>query len=689
VYEGSPIVSSSNGILYVYLKPLQQGSSGYYFNGTLMAISDGRKMWEMPLTSHNISYPAWWSGNSYDQPHLSDTMVYARGDKVYVFHDYNETVIGENGTILWSIGDVSAPAPVDEHGFMYIMRTPSPQAGSLRYPFSDYVPDHRAPSNVIEAYYPNGTLYWEYHTKRPLAVQNDPRSVEYTSATLPLYYNGMIYAPMYDSITALYANGTTRWTKAYEWDDFTFDWPFDANNLTDSQKSEIDAYERMYASYNFLPGMSQNGITIRLSLYNPMPFDPAGNVYLQCTSDIPSHGGFSGIQRMYLLAIGPDGQEISRTYMYAQLYVAARDGMGYATGDTLSRNESPEYVNTGHLAKGVADLMQETLVAIDMASGQELWNYTFSVSSPAVVTLDKNNVGALIGGYEAEEAISNLDKNESEIPRTSFGPMATRGSLRVFPCNNTTYVSYQSMNYETPIIPGKSKCAYGGGIYAFDKNGTLLWHKSMLPFYPMRVTQNGTVFYQTPDGKIGVTNTGIAAGFTLTALLYLFLRFLCVGAVARAKARLSKNDNRNCVLEFIIKNPGSSLYEIARGTGINLGTVRYHLFILGINRKITASQTDGKFVRYFTNSGTYSKDEQLILSLMRREAIGRTLGLMLEKPGISNVEIAKELDIKESVVSRHIKELAERSIIEKGADGYAVKDEHRQAVADMVRHFFS
>jgi predicted transcriptional regulator len=211
----------------------------------------------------------------------------------------------------------------------------------------------------------------------------------------------------------------------------------------------------------------------------------------------------------------------------------------------------------------------------------------------------------------------------------------------------------------------------------------------MLPFYPMRVTQNGTVFYQTPDGKIGVTNTGIAAGFTLTALLYLFLRFLCVGAVARAKARLSKNDNRNCVLEFIIKNPGSSLYEIARGTGINLGTVRYHLFILGINRKITASQTDGKFVRYFTNSGTYSKDEQLILSLMRREAIGRTLGLMLEKPGISNVEIAKELDIKESVVSRHIKEHAERSIIEKGADGYAVKDEHRQAVADMVRHFFS
>jgi hypothetical protein len=76
------------------------------------------------------------------------------------------------------------------------------------------------------------------------------------------------------------------------------------------------------------------------------------------------------------------------------------------------------------------------------------------------------------------------------------------------------------MNYENPVVLGTSKCAYYGGIYAFSINGTLLWSKPIRPISPIDITNNGTIFYMTPDSKIGVTNTGIAAtGFTLTILI--------------------------------------------------------------------------------------------------------------------------------------------------------------------------
>lgn len=690
IYMSTPIVSASEGILYVYMKPTQDGSSIYFMDGALMAISGGKELWELSITSHKASALAPGSSDQYVQ--YGDARAYASGDRVYVFHDYNETVISKNGTILWNIGNVSVPTAVDEQGFVYFVRSPGPQDGSLKYPYNVYIPDYREPSGTIYAYYPNGTPYWESHAENPLLLN------QYVSDTLPIYYKGMVYAPMYNGIMALYQNGTVKWTKTYKGDDFKFNWPFDLNNLTESQKSDLKAFNRYVTAQDLEPGILLNDILlndikVKLRLYSAMPFDLQGNVYLQYTSSIwiPSNTSYPLLS---LITIGPDGKEISRTYMYEYTYRAAKDGVGYATEDMIRWSESRQYLipNAGYVPLNVIDLAPDKLIAYDIESGKELWNYTFIVKDPTVVTLDNSNVRTLLDRYTAEDAINNSGVNVTERWHSSLGPIVSRESLQISPGDNVTYASFQSLNYEDPIVLGQSKCAYLGGIYAFDKNGTLLWHKSMPPLVTntMYVTQNGTVFYQTPDGKVGVTNAGIAAGFTLTALLYLFLRFLCVGAVARAKARLNKNDNRNCVLGFIVNNPGSSLYEIARNTGINLGTVRYHLFILGLNHKVVASQTDGKYVRYFTNSNSYSKEEQLILSLMRRDAMGKVLGIMLKKPGISNVEIARELDIKESVVCRCVKELSEKGVIAKEPTGRgcSVEESQREHVVAAMRRIY-
>ena len=171
----------------------------------------------------------------------------------------------------------------------------------------------------------------------------------------------------------------------------------------------------------------------------------------------------------------------------------------------------------------------------------------------------------------------------------------------------------------------------------------------------------------------------------ISALAYMFLRFFMVGAVARAKGRLNKNENRNTVLQYIVDNPGATATDIAKGLRVNIGTIRYHLFILTMNHRVVTYKADNKYLRYFTNAGTYSKEEQTLLSLMRRDPLRKTLHAIAEKPGLSGPELAEKLNVSTTAAHRDITLLARRCLIEQvpGNDrgyGYTIKDEHREHV---------
>ena len=76
--------------------------------------------------------------------------------------------------------------------------------------------DYRVPSAVVDAYYPNGTLYWCAY----------PGSLIYRQYLddehLPLYNNGTIYVPLENGIIAYDRQGREKWTKTYNADDFSF-----------------------------------------------------------------------------------------------------------------------------------------------------------------------------------------------------------------------------------------------------------------------------------------------------------------------------------------------------------------------------------------------------------------------------------------------------------------------------------
>jgi predicted transcriptional regulator len=255
------------------------------------------------------------------------------------------------------------------------------------------------------------------------------------------------------------------------------------------------------------------------------------------------------------------------------------------------------------------------------------------------------------------------------------------------PGNDVIYVHTVSYNFEYPVVFNESKCAYVNVMYALDRNGTLIWQKPVGSRVTLMEAKNGTVYYSTGDGKVNAAKIDAAAGIALLAIAYVVLRFFFIGSVARAKGRLNANENRNAVYDFILENPGSTLYDISRTLGMNIGTVRYHLFILGMNHRIVAYHTGVKYVRYFTNSGSYSRAEQSIISLVRRDVMRKILGLLIEKPGLSNMQIAHALNTPESSVSKYMKELSFEGIVMKCPTGsYSIKAEYQPLISNALEH---
>ena len=391
---------------------------------------------------------------------------------------------------------------------------------------------------------------------------------------------------------------------------------------------------------------------------------------------------------LYLMAIGPDGKEIARDEVYSDVYAAAKDGIGYGT----SMDASHEY-NFPTVVSGLADLRSESLIAYDIGSGKVKWNYTLPVTDPVVVTLNESNVGGIIPSDILNRSVYQVNNMSTFNDTLGNVNISLIDIPEVIPGDGRIYVQYRSINYQSPIILGQSKAAYISGVYALDENGSLLWNRTVsASAYDMNVVNNSTILYRNGDGRLVLTHSGAAIGFALTAILYIFIRFICVGAIARAHSRINKNENRNAVYDFIAKNPGLTMYEVSRGLKMNLGTVRYHAFILGMNHRIVPYKDDGKYVRYFTNSNSYNSEDQLIVSLMRREAMGKVLGYIMTCAASSNAEMAHGLGIHESIVSRSVKELAEKGVIVKETYGtksvYTIVDAHRERVASAMRRIY-
>jgi predicted transcriptional regulator len=705
--KSTPTVASYNGTLYVYARPRyyinytydNDTGSAYLYNGnyngnpvnpiipnqylkenesdsTLLAISSGGSvMWTAPMPFDDTQ----------------SIFIYPSNNRVYAGYSGNLSVLDTNGSLLYRVTAINnsyvlAPEAIDESGDIF----------TVEYSDTGMIAGS-APNYTVVAYYPNGTLWWQKDLNGSVWQQEYDANVNPEYMTLPIYENGILYIPSENGLVTLYPNGTELWSK-----DFT--------------------------SY--------------VELFGKMPFDSQNNIYMvEYTRPIAG-----STQVVYQgVRITPSG-DISYFNLSNGNYklVSAYDGIGYYSDYGWDDNTSIEYPSS------LNDLAPVSIIAVNLATGQDLWNYTIPIGYIKEITVNLSNVyyldalqtmiqnNSIAYGYPPNillyyitasyetamqynnivtlpnnllswtnggpvdypffssgttlpgSAASTIQYNEKHpelqsLNKSAIGPwkIVGFGTINILPENNTVYISYYMYNYEYPAsltmppyddgkddynypyaaVYNRSNLTYMSGILALDSNGQLLWNRPTDSMVTTIAANNSTIYYGTENGQVSAVQVNIAIGLAIAAIVYLLIRFFCVGAVARAKASLNKNEKRNQIYDFIVKNPGLTIYELARGTNINMGTIRYHVFILGMNHKITSYKTDGKYIRYFTNSNPYSKEQQLVLSIMRRDAIGKVLRLLLDNPCMTNVEIARKLNINESVVNRSIKELSEKGII--------------------------
>lgn len=648
--ESSPISDAEAGYLYVFAMPdatVDSLKMQYYQNmspyltleAAVLAISpNGKLEWTLPVS---LEIPASDVLRQADSSPLKITRtvaVHASGDRIYIFHDYTETVVDRQGNILFELTDVSSPASVDEAGNIFIVRAEKPgttQASSS----SGYVsfnleldPDYMVPSGIVEGYAPDGSLIWSRDFHDNVIPQSVVEDIWPEYNCLPIYQNGTLYVALDNYVLALDHLGRTKWLKN-------------------------------------LPG----GPYVMFEL---MPIDAQGNVYMRSLT--PATSG------SYVTVIDPDGWIHTAPWQYDSRYdtlrhTAASDGVVYNINNV-------DYTQV----KSLKDLQTLSITAYDVKNSTALWSYTMPVDRVNTVLLNSSNVDDILNPY----GISYYNPLKYSTP-TTYGTAA--GSLRpagwpeisIYPGSDVIYVSYRSINYETPLTLNQSKAIFSSGIYALDTSGGLKWRKDLHTAVTSATANNSTIYYSTTDGRIfGTTVNTIVGGIAISAMAAaLLLKFFAIGTVSRARDRLDKNDNRNLVLQYIVRNPGVTAVDIARDMGLNVGTVRYHLLILGINHKIVEHKDD-KYLRYFTNSNTYSLTERTIVSLMKREPMWRVLSALADKPGLSNAEISREMNISTGAASRHMNELLQKGVVTKTPQGggyaYSIKDDYRQYVVKMM-----
>lgn len=115
------------------------------------------------------------------------------------------------------------------------------------------------------------------------------------------------------------------------------------------------------------------------------------------------------------------------------------------------------------------------------------------------------------------------------------------------------------------------------------------------------------------------------------------------------------NEKRRDVYQHLAEHPLTHLRELARETGIPVGTVDWHLKVLVKSGII--SVFDDRNKRFFYPSGWIEMNDLHCLSTLQDETTRTILALVRKRPGLSQTDIASELGKYQQYVQPHISDL--------------------------------
>ncbi len=151
-----------------------------------------------------------------------------------------------------------------------------------------------------------------------------------------------------------------------------------------------------------------------------------------------------------------------------------------------------------------------------------------------------------------------------------------------------------------------------------------------------------------------------------TRLIYIITGFRITQSV-----NLFDNSSRYMIYTYIENNHGTYFSEIVENTGLNRGTVQYHLQILETKNKIDAYEDGGK-IRYFLNNSKYSDEEKKVLMTLQNITNQRIISEILNGKFNNNATLAQEIGISKGTVSWHVKNLKETGLIKETKTGRSI-----------------
>lgn len=151
---------------------------------------------------------------------------------------------------------------------------------------------------------------------------------------------------------------------------------------------------------------------------------------------------------------------------------------------------------------------------------------------------------------------------------------------------------------------------------------------------------------------------------------------------------LSYNEKRQKIYDTITANPGLKFNALERLTGIKEGTLKYHLLILEMKRRVVPFGS-GRSVRYFENNGRYTEIEKKVFLHLQDPTTRRILEILATSPEVSRKEIAENVGIAGPSVSWHTKRLSVDGIITTQKNGRAVRYTLCPVGVDIFRRYFA
>lgn len=169
--------------------------------------------------------------------------------------------------------------------------------------------------------------------------------------------------------------------------------------------------------------------------------------------------------------------------------------------------------------------------------------------------------------------------------------------------------------------------------------------------------------------------------------LFFFLKLaLALGYRKVERNAILWNRNRQKIYDCIAANPGVKFNALERLTGVKEGTLKYHLLILGMKRRIV-SFGSGRSVRYFENNGRYSELEKKVFLHLQNPTTRRILEILASSPEVSRKDIAGVVGIAGPSITWHTKRLSGDGIITTCKNGRAVRYTLCLAGANIFRKF--